>query len=75
MFDDTSLLKELNNFSGCSKNSQQNIKGNTSFDSVDEPINAFENRTSILLMKQKLENVGHFSLKAVLNRRITEELS
>ena len=34
-------------------------------DSVDKAVNTCKNHCSILLMKQKLENVGHLSFKEV----------
>ena len=43
-------------------------------DPVDEAINTYKNHPSILLIKQKLENVDHFSFKVVCISEIEKEL-
>ena len=43
-------------------------------DPVNMAINTYENHPSILLMKQKLENVDHFSFKEVSITEIEKEL-
>ena len=43
-------------------------------DPVDKAINTYKNHPSILLIKQKLENVDHFSFKEVSISEIEKEL-
>ena len=43
-------------------------------DHVDKAINKYKNHSSILLMKQKLENVDEFSFKEVSIREIEKEV-
>ena len=43
-------------------------------DHVDKAINKYKNHSSILLMKQKLENVDKFSFKEVSIREIEKEV-
>ena len=71
--DDTLVSVELNN---CFENLTKTIKINENtyivdshsnvIDPVDKVINTYKNHTSILLIKQELENVDHFSFQEVL---------
>ena len=47
---------------------------NINENSVDKAIKTYKNHLSILLMKQKLENVDHFSFKEVSISEIEKEL-
>ena len=71
--DDTLVSVELNN---CFENLTKTIKINENtyivdshsnvIDPVDKVINTYKNHPSILLIKQELENVDHFSFQEVL---------
>ena len=79
--DDTLVSEELNNFF---QNSTKNLDINENSyivdssssitDPVDKAINTYKNHPSILLIKQKLENVDHFSFKEVSISEIEKEL-
>ena len=82
IFDDTLVSEELNNFSFFKNASKAlNIDENwytvdSSFsitDPVDKAVKTYKNHSTILLMKQKLENVGHFSFKEVSISEIEKE--
>ena len=80
--DDALVSVELNNsFWKCNKNSKFNknsyiVDSSCSItDPVDKATNTYKSHSSILLIKQKLENLDHFSLKEISIGGIAKELS
>ena len=74
--------KELNNFFqnatkalNISENSYIADSSSGITDPVDKAINTYKNHPSILIIKQKLENVDHFSFKEVSVSEIEKELT
>ena len=79
--DDTLVSEELNNFfqnaiKTLNINEKTYIVDSSSSitDTVDKAINTYKNHPSTLLIKQKLENVDHFSFKEVSICEIEKEL-
>ena len=79
--DDTLVSEELNDFfENATKtlniNENSYIVGSSSSitDPVDKAISTYKNHSSILLIKQKLENVDHFSFKEVSISEIEKDL-
>ena len=79
--DDTLVSEELNNFFqnaiktlNINENSYIVDSSSSITDPVDKAINTYKNHPSILLIKQKLENVDHFSFKEVYISEIEKEL-
>ena len=79
--DDTLVSEELNNFFqnaiktlNINENSYIVDSSSSITDPVDKAINTYKNHPSILLIKQKLENVDHFSFKEVSISEIEKEL-
>ena len=79
--DDTLVSEELNNFFqnaiktlNINENSYIVDSSSSITDPVDKAINTYKNHPSILLIKQKLENVDRFSFKDVSVSEIEEEL-
>ena len=79
--DDTLVSEELNNvFQNVTKTLNMNedsyiVDFSSSItDPVDKAINTYKNHPSILLIKQKLENVDHFSFKEVSISETEKEL-
>ena len=81
IFDDTLVSKELNIFfqnatKVLSINENTYIVDSCSSitDPVDKAINTYKSHHSILLMKQKLENLDHFSFKEIFKSENEKEL-
>ena len=79
--DDTLVSEELTSFfqnatKALNTNENSYIVDSSSSitDPVDKAIKTYKNRPSILLIKQKLENVDHFSFKAISISEIEKEL-
>ena len=78
--DDTLVSEELNFFF---KNATKTLNINENWDivyssyyitdPVDKAVNIYKNHSSILLMKQKLQNVGHLSFNKVSICEIEKE--
>ena len=79
--DDTLVSEQLNNF--FFKNATKTVNINENWyivdssssitDPVDKAVKKHKNNSTILLIKQKLENMGHFSFKEVSISEIEKE--
>ena len=79
--DDTLVSEQLNNF--FFKNATKTVNINEHWyivdssssitDPVDKAVKTHKNNSTILLIKQKLENMGHFSFKEVSISEIEKE--
>ena len=79
--DDTLVAEELNNFFqnatktlNINENSYIIDSSSSITDPVDKAINKYKNHPSILLMKEKLENVDQISFKVVSVSEIGKQL-
>ena len=76
--DDTLVSEQLNNF--FFKNATKTVNINENWyivdssssitDPVDKAVKTYKNHSTILLMKQKLENMSHFSFKEISKSEI-----